>query len=124
MLCCNLLVEEKAGTFTELGGRFGGEILAGTSLSEPLCHLWMTVKIVFKAGSDVLALRNEGDRDPLRLSLFREREAVRGVGREMRFMCSVDGGDGEVFEVLLDFREKERIVCTAEDDGVDERVLG
>ena len=50
---------EMFGTLPELGGRFGGEVLAGTALGETLVHLWMTVQIVFKACGYVLTLRND-----------------------------------------------------------------
>ena len=60
-LCHDVVVEEHAGTLAELGGRFGGVILAGTTTGEPLRHFGMTAKIVFKAGGDVLTLRNDFD---------------------------------------------------------------
>ena len=54
-------VEEEAGTLTEFGGRFCGEILTGASTGEPCVHFWMTAEIVLKAGGDVLTLRDEVD---------------------------------------------------------------
>ena len=59
VLHVDLFVEEEVGTLPELGGRFGGEVLAGTALGETLVHLWMTVQIVFKACGYVLTLRND-----------------------------------------------------------------
>ena len=57
----HLLVEEEAGTFTEFGGGFSGEVLAGATSGETFIHFWMTTKIVLKAGGDVLTLGNNFD---------------------------------------------------------------
>ena len=57
----DLFVEEEAGTFTEFGGRFCGEVLAGTTTGEAFIHLWMTMEIILKAGGDVLTLGNDFD---------------------------------------------------------------
>lgn len=59
MLYVDFFVEEEVGAFAELGGGFGGEVLAGAGTGEPLCHLRMAVQIVVKACSDVLALGDE-----------------------------------------------------------------
>ena len=59
MLHFYFFVEEEAGTFTEFSGRLGGEVLAGAASSESRCHLGMAVKIILKAGGNVLTLRND-----------------------------------------------------------------
>lgn len=59
MLHVHFFVEEEGSTFAELGGRLGGEILAGATSREPLVHVGMAAQIVLKAGGDVLTLGNE-----------------------------------------------------------------
>lgn len=100
-------MEEEAGTFAESCGGFGGEILAGATTGEPLCHFGMAVKIVVKAGGDVLTLRNDTN--------------LRG---NVLGFPAVRGGSREVVKLLADFVEQEGIMGAAEDDGVDEGVLG
>ena len=58
-LCFHFFVEEEAGTFAELAGRLGGEVLACASTGEPFIHFGMTAKIILKAGGDVLTLWND-----------------------------------------------------------------
>ena len=54
-----LFVEKESGAFTEFGGGFCGEVLAGTSTGESYVHFWVAIEIVLKAGGDVLTLGNE-----------------------------------------------------------------
>ena len=61
MFYFNVFVEEEAGTLTELGGRFCGEVLAGATTGDVCIHFWMAAKIILKAGGDVLSLRNDLD---------------------------------------------------------------
>ena len=87
----HFFVEEEAGTFTEFSSRLGGEVLAGAATSESRCHLGMAVKIVLKAGGNVLTLGD--DLHSLReiLADFVEQEGVVGAaeydGVNLRILC-------------------------------------
>lgn len=52
-------MEEDLGGFLELVGIFGGKIMDGATLGASPVDLRVTLKVVFQAAGDVIALRDD-----------------------------------------------------------------